>query len=399
MRGAKQKLGGVVFYQQSGRTLARELAPQVSNPRTSSQMNQRTKLANVVEMYKANKFWMKGAFENKPAKESDYNAFVKANLSTSLVTQSKSEAAANACVVAPYVVTSGSILSIEHEVNGLMLISNIFLGDLVIDNNTTVGDFSTAVIAANNQLREGMQLSLIVNMQRVNEVTGIPYIVVRAYELIFDKNSQALLTDYFGSGILGNDGDQGNQLRANLRTLGYGGACFILSETQAGKTAVSTQSLMMYGPNPIYTEYTAEGKATADAESYGENAEAFLDSYSANTTSGVVVGAQIESVKIGDDVIQPGGTYHGSISMGVASYANFSAPLSDVEDTSAVLINKNTSQSIELTTDWDSHTADKVTFEADDDIEFNTPTPVRLAVTVDGKLYTIDFTMTNGDID
>jgi len=398
MRGAKQKLGGVVFYQQSGRTLARELAPQVSNPRTSAQMSQRTRLANVVEMYKANKFWMKGAFENKPAKESDYNAFVKANLSTSLVTQSKSEAAANACVVAPYVVTSGSILSIEHEVNGLMLISNIYLGDLTIDNNTSVGDFSSAIIAANNQIREGMQLSLIVNMQRVNEVTGIPYVVVRAYEVILNKTLAAKLTDYFGTGILGNDGNNSDQLRANLRTLEYGGACFILSETSAGKTSVSSQSLVMYGPNAIYAAYTAGGKAATDAASYGENAEAFLDSYDANTAGGVAIGGQILSIRYNEQRYLPGASVTGPLADGTQIVASFSSPLSDVEDTSALLINKNTAVQYSLDAYFEPSAPDIVSIDIDGDIVASDPTPYRLAVTVDDKVYTFDFILTNGDI-
>lgn len=399
MRGAKQKLGGVVFYQQSGRTLARELAPQVSNPRTSSQMSQRTKLANVVEMYKANKFWMKGAFENKPSKESDYNAFVKANLSTSLVTQSKSEAAANACVVAPYVVTSGSLLSVEHEVNGLMLISNIYLGDLTIGQNTTVGDFSTAVLAANNHLREGMQLSLVVNMQRVNESTGIPYVVVRAFELIFNKTSQALLSDYFGSGILGNDGDHGDQLRANLRTLEYGGACFILSETQSGRTAVSSQSLVMYGPNAVYAEYTAEGKAATDAASYGENTEAFLDSNQANTAEGVVISGQITMVRIGNDQVTPGSTYNGEIPQGASLVVFFSSALSEVEDTSAALYNRNTNVDIsDFDVNFDPTAPTTITIDNMAAIEVDYETPVRLEVNVDGRIYTMSFMLAPGDI-
>lgn len=399
MRGAKQKLGGVVFYQQSGRTLARELAPQVSNPRTSSQMNQRTKLANVVEMYKANKFWMKGAFESKPAKESDYNAFVKANLATSLVSQSKSEAAANACVVAPYVVTSGSILSIEHNVSGLMLISNIYLGNLTIDANTTVGDFSTAVIAANNQIREGMQLSLIVNMQRVNEVTGIPYVVVRAYELIFNKTSQALLSDYFGEGILGNGGNNDDQLRANLRTLEYGGACFILSESVGGKTSVSSQSLVMYGPNQVYTTYTAAGKAANDAASYGENQEAFLDSNSANTAAGVIISGQIVSARINGVQVTPGGTAYGNVEMGDEFPVFFSSVLEDVEDTSARIVNRVTGDNIaEVSCNFEPTAPTAVSVFADDTISIGATTPVTLTITIDGREYSMDFTWEPDDI-
>ena len=399
MRGAKQKLGGVVFYQQAGRTLARELAPQVSNPRTSSQMNQRTKLANVVEMYKANRFWMPGSFENKPSKESDYNAFVKANLSTSLVTQSKSEAAANACVVAPYVVTSGSLLSIEHSVSGLMLISNISLGNLTIDANTTVGAFSTAVIADNNQIREGMQLSLIVNMQRVNEVTGIPYVVVRAYELIFNKTSQALLSDYFGEGILGNGGSNDDQLRANLRTLEYGGACFILSESVGGKTSVSSQSLVMYGPNAVYEQYTAAGKAATDAASYGENTEVFLDSNSANTAAGVIISGQIVSARINGALVIPGGTAYGDVDMGGVITVFFSSVLEDVEDTAATLLNRTTGEDVAaLTADWDPSAPNVISINADDGISIGATIPVTLSISIDDKLYSMDFTWQEGDI-
>ena len=54
LRGAKKKLGGTVLYTQGGRTLQRELAPEVKNPKTPAQMGQRVKWANLVAFYRAN---------------------------------------------------------------------------------------------------------------------------------------------------------------------------------------------------------------------------------------------------------------------------------------------------------------------------------------------------------
>ncbi len=60
-----------MLYTQGGRTLQRELAPEVKNPKTPAQMGQRVKWANLVAFYRANASWMPKAFENKKATQSD----------------------------------------------------------------------------------------------------------------------------------------------------------------------------------------------------------------------------------------------------------------------------------------------------------------------------------------
>ena len=61
LKGTKQKLGGSVLYQAMGQTRQRELAANVANPRTNSQMQQRTRWANLVNFYRVNAGWMKFA--------------------------------------------------------------------------------------------------------------------------------------------------------------------------------------------------------------------------------------------------------------------------------------------------------------------------------------------------
>lgn len=332
LKGASQRLGGVVLYQSQGRTLARELAPAVSNPRTPAQMVQRVKLANVVAVYRANRNWMPGSFEDKKQSESDYNAFVSANLAVSLVATSKSEAAAGAAVVAPYKVTSGSIPTVEHSITSANLISNLLLGTLSIGNSTTVGQLSTALINNNNQIREGMQLSLVMNLQQMNVASGIPYIVVRAYELIINTNSTELLSDYFPGSIIASTGGANNSLALVYTSLGSGAASFILSETISGKTRVSTQSLVMFGPGTIYSSYTSEQAWNNAVASYGENAINFLDANSAAGAPAVDIALSIVSLNINDQTIVNGGTIVGGIRVGDVLTVTFNRPISSSAD-------------------------------------------------------------------
>lgn len=299
MRGASQRLGGIVLYTRSGETIARELAPSVSNPRTRVQMQQRVKLANVVSMYKANKSWMAGAFEDKSEKETDYNAFVRFNLTDSKVALTKDAAAAGAGVVAPYKVSSGSIAEIEQEGSQTGVRTNLYTGALIISQSTTIAQLSAALIANNNGIVKGMQLSLIVNIQRQNEVTGRPYIIVRTYEIIIDETSTKLLTDYIPLGLLETLDLEGRPLFFNGSSLGDGAATFILSHTVSGKTRVSTQTLRFYGNQSIYSIYTSAIAVESAIRSYGSNETRFLDSSEASEYNPVVLDNYIQGITHG----------------------------------------------------------------------------------------------------
>lgn len=393
LKGASQKLGGVVLYQAQGRTLARELAPSVSNPRTPSQMVQRVKLANVVGVYRANRNWMPGSFEDKKQSESDYNAFVSANLANSLVATSKSEAAAGAAVVAPYKVTSGSIPTVEHSLTATNLISNLALGVLSIGSATTIGQLSTALIGNNNNIREGMQLSLVINIQQMNAASGIPYIVVRAYELIINSSSSELLSDYFPGSIIASTGGANNSLSMVYTSLGSGAATFILSETISGKTRVSTQSLIMFGANSVYTAYTSEQAWNAAVASYGENAINFLDANSAGGAPAVDIALSVVSLNINEQTITPGGIIVGGVRVGDVLTITFNRPIS----TSANVVcryyigGSDTSHSI----DGIDIATDGMSFEGQMSfaIAQSGEEAVRLIVVVDGISYPINFTV------
>ena len=391
LKGASQKLGGVVLYQAKGRTLARELAPAVSNPRTPSQMEQRVRLANVVSFYRANRGWMKLSFEDKKQSESDYNAFVSANLTNSRVALSKSEAAAGAAVVAPYKVTSGSLGSIEQQVLVSIIKTNLFLGTLAIDVNTTIGQLSTALIDNNNNVREGMQLSLIINLQTVDETTSIPNIVVRAYELILSKSSTELVTDYIPGEILGSSGDTDNCLYFNGSDLGYGAATFILSETTGGKTRVSTQSLIMFGVNAVYTQFTSELAWSNAIISYGVGTEDFLSANNAYASNNVGVINSIASLTINSTTLAAGGQIDSPIPANSTFVATFARPLPADITPQVELIYVNTGSSSPIVYDSVSANRMSVNFHKLEDITVASTQQLRVKITVGDDVYTFNF--------
>ena len=389
MRGASQRLGGMVLYQLKGQTLARELAPAVTNPRTPAQMDNRVRLQNVVSVYRANRAWMPGAFENKKERESDYNAFVSANLSSSQVAFSKQQAAAGAAVAAPYQITSGSLGSIEQQVRESELQTNIYLGTLTIDPATTVGDFAAAVIANNNGIVLGMQLSLILNIQQVNQATGIPYIITRAYEVLLDPQSQELLSKYYPTGILSAGGGDDNILYADLSEQGSGAASFILSHTVSATTRVSEQSLLQFGSLAIYNSYTSAEAIAAAVASYGENEINFLDSNSAGVQNEVPIANGIAFLTGDGFIYRAGEKVNTPIAANKAMYLYLVKPAESVSIYNFFITNELTEEVVATAGETWADSKQRFDFRFTNELAPLVDTPLLFTLVADGQTMTL----------
>ena len=308
VKGGRKQIGGIVLYNRKGETIARELAAQVSNPRTPDQMQQRVRLANLVAVYRANRAWMKGAFEDKKERESDYNAFVSNNMANTKVAMAKSEVDAGAAVVGPYKITSGSLPVVECTLNGNNLTTNINLGNFTITGATTVGEFAAAVIGNNNGITAGMQLSVIVNLQQAMASSGVPYITVRAYEVILNTEDETLLSDLVPDSILSTSGSTNKVLVMDTTNLGDGAGAFILSHSSGGTTRVSSQSLVFFGSNATYRSYTSDAAWNRAMASYGESETSFLNSNSSAAAQSVVTTLSLLGVDINDRTYTAGQT-------------------------------------------------------------------------------------------
>lgn len=279
LRGAKKRLGGTVIYQAMGQTRQRELASEVSNPRTQSQMGQRVKWANLVNLYRANRSWMKYAFETKKSNQSEYNKFMSLNVASSRIYLPKDVANAGGCVVDEYLMTQGSLPSIEFVPtdNGYFA-SNIVISTGLISPNLTIAAFSQDVIANNPAIREGDQLSFVRMTQMTNASTGVPYVVVREYEVIIDSTNTASLWDYLPVEYFYEWGSDTKYLAIGSATGKVGGFCMILSRTISGKTYVSSQRVILVGMDAFITAWSSSAALQSAINSYGVSDDAFLSS-------------------------------------------------------------------------------------------------------------------------
>ena len=310
LRGAKKKLGGTVLYTQGGRTLQRELAPEVKNPKTPAQMGQRVKWANLVAFYRANSGWMPKAFENKKATQSDYNKFMSLNAANSRVFLTKEQARQGACVVDSYRVSDGTLQPVDIFPTAKDWVTNIYLTGLSkLDATTTVAAYSKALLASNAGLRSGDQLSFIRVTQLINNTTGIPYVQVRAYELLINEQGTGLLKDFWPIELIGLGQEQETPALMVRNNNKQGGFAIIVSRTQAGRVLVSPSQITQVNMADVINQYSSSAALQAAIDSYGQGDDVFLDSNSANAIGQQPTTLSITSISSinGSQTIVPGG--------------------------------------------------------------------------------------------
>ena len=277
--------GQLTFKTVNGRTIVSEKVTKVRNTRTKGQQRQRLKWVNVVRMYAGLTPLLKNAFEKKAQYLTDYNMFVKVNSAAAPVYLTKAESDGGACVAAPYQISQGSLPTISVTATGDKAVTDINLGGLVIDENTTVKDFAKAVVTGNPEFDYGDQISFYKVMQRINVETQIPYCAFSASCVVLDKESTVklwALVDKVGfasqKGFLAHGENEGDGVFA-----------WVHSRNDYGKTRVSTQYLI--DNNSMLQEYKTDDAFTRAYKSYGSSTDVFLTPDGNNAADKVDSGA------------------------------------------------------------------------------------------------------------
>lgn len=389
LRGAKQKAGGMVFYQAQGETRFRELAASVRNPRTEKQMAQRVRWANLVNFYRANRNWMQRAYENKPQNNTDYNRFMSLNGGTSDIYLTKQEANAGACVVNNYRVTDGTLPAIEVTASGSNWVTNIWTGDMAaIAAGTTVGQFAQALLNSNAGLRVNDQLSFIRMSQQSSSSTNTPFVIVRAYEVLLNPLSNELLSDYLPLDYFAIETVGGvNTLRVT-NSGNAGGFVLVLSRTEGGIIRVSPQEVIVANNSALIARYSSDTQQQLAADSYGEGTEVFLSSASANEINPYAIENSILSITTSQDNYTPGGLPipRAEISGQLFNIqmANAIPPTSTVTVTTTRVEGTYNNQATNVTVNGATITATGYAYDGADPI-------IGARVVIDGVAYTIDF--------
>ena len=261
IRKVSGKVGDLVYVVRGGQQVIRGVATSMKNPRTDAQMEQRMKWPNVLAVYRTLQPYMKDCFETKSAGQSDYNRFMSVNLNSRPVYLEKGAVRLGAAVVAPYVLSQGSLPSIQ--VSGDTPATDIALGTLTIGSDTTVSEFAQAVVQHNEGYRYGDQISFFKLRQEEDSQDGHPYISVSAVRINLDPANTGKLRDMVPadgfstvSGMLGADA-----------ALSGEGVAWIHSRKVDGKTRVSSQRLIV--DNDLLEEHGTTQMLSVATNSYG----------------------------------------------------------------------------------------------------------------------------------
>ncbi|KAA6335146.1 hypothetical protein EZS27_016591 [termite gut metagenome] len=241
------------------------------NPRTENQQTQRVQLTNLVTTYQTLSSFIRGAYSSKPENLSDYNMFIKRNLNMIKVYLGKTEASQKACIVAPYNISEGRLMSIEVIALGDVLRTSLQVPrSFRIDDETTVDEVSMALLRANPQMCEGDQISILHLVQHApsSPGKGVPYMTWKQYDFTLDTISyDAIHSEFYNdvpkSLFRVNEGHIETEAGIEM-----GGVAYVLSREVGRKMQISTQSIVLTPDNDVYKEYSSEEKKKEAAASY-----------------------------------------------------------------------------------------------------------------------------------
>lgn len=267
-------VGNTTYYVQGGRQIAR-VAMNATNygdsaRRSEAQQGNRVKWANLVNFYKVSRLWMKDAFETRKRTQSDYNKFMSLNMNNARIYFTKDQASAGGCIADEFKISEGSLNPITIAKVSNQWATSIHLGSLTIGAETTVGQFTEAVLANNNFIFDGYQISFV-SYQQDTDSAGIPRLICTPYEVTLDKTSSAILRDFlpnFCSAVV--DGRL-----ATSTDISTGAFAYVLSQSLEGRTRVSTQSLIVT-ENSFIDAYSSNTQLELAIKSYGVDGDVFL---------------------------------------------------------------------------------------------------------------------------
>lgn len=305
---ASGKVGSLVFARRLGQQVTRPYNGTPANPKTRAQMSRRIKWANIINMWRLLKPFISMGMQNRKTTQSDYNKFVSLNLNQSEAYLLKDEARQGATLLAPYIVTSGS-LGLRSMRSAA--ITGIAVGGISLET-ATIGQLSAAIIANNQGIQVGDQITVFALGQEL--VEGIPQVLPYAFKFIVaDAALDAPALDaieVFGPVTPAVEGGYLAFEFTGVEYSAYAG-CIVQSRILAdGTLAVSDSRLTVeYDVDGVLQSSNPFSASQSEAlSSYGYNTDAFLSPASAGQVS-PVVRSTIEGVSANGTAVVNGDAY------------------------------------------------------------------------------------------
>ena len=281
------KVGNITYMQTKYGTVAYPTRKQAKVPRRSErQMEIRTQWVNLGAIYRQFRQTLQKSFENV-GQMSSYNAFLQANLGVVKVYITKQDRLNGGSVLAPYLITRGGLDSIAWSVNEQnVLVTSLALGSLVIDENTTVGQMSHAIINNNEDWKNGDQIAYFIGVQTIDAVTQTPRARIKGCKLVLDEESSQKLWEVVNKIGFASVSGQGGYYLGMSTAVTNGAAAWVHSRDDGNTLKVSTQYL--YVDNAILNSYMDGSAFDSSVNSYGgiNTASVFLDPNTSSSGAG-----------------------------------------------------------------------------------------------------------------
>lgn len=270
--------GGYSFYVRSGEQVVRQRRNNSnygeSASRTFAQMVRRVKWSNLVNCYKAMRFWIPKAFELRRQGQTDYNRFMQLNIPFCNYALTKQQALAGACAIETYKVSEGSLKPITYNDQS----STPFESDIAIaqsfDERATIADVSKSIIDNNPGVwQNGDNLALV--LFDVAGVDGNPFMTCIYEELTLDiSKTEEYWQDHPMRDIFTHTSGYITVPKTAFPTRHYG---FVLIHTRkiGGKLQVSSQEAIV--PQDQWSDLYTPAHIQEAILSYGLDPTVMLD--------------------------------------------------------------------------------------------------------------------------
>lgn len=284
---ARGKLGDVVLSQLKGQQIARAYQPQVANPRSTLQTDQRILFSNAVKFYKhATQNLFKFAYEDKRANESYYNAFMRKNAKVSMLSTRAQYLNSNYPAIGnQYLMSQGSLPSIPYTYDESGGTFKLSLGSVTsAAENMTVGEVSNAFISS-NFAQAGDIITIVVVVSSISSIDdeGSSAPSWNIVQFIVDSSNTTDFTSYLSKqvpdiNILATKSSEGI---GSIETSDGGGAtgfCMITSREVTGQKLLVSDAYLINSKlaNDIYQKSLQPIYRTAALNSWGRKSEAIL---------------------------------------------------------------------------------------------------------------------------
>lgn len=286
---ARGKLGDVVLSQLKGVQIARAYQPQVANPRSTAQTDQRILFSNAVKFYKhATQNLFKFAYEDKRSNESYYNAFMRKNAKVSMLpTREQYLNPKYPAIGNRYLMADGSLPALPLVYNESDTTFTINLGTVTAAADAmTVGEVSTALMNK-YALQGGDIVTFVVIATSVSTITdeGTTSPSWNIGQIIIDPTNTADFKQYIVS-----QGFKDITVAAQKSTEGTGkiifyspddmaaGSCAIVSRVISGQQLLVSEAYLINNKeaDAIYQASLQTAFRNEALNSWGRKSEAIL---------------------------------------------------------------------------------------------------------------------------